>query len=33
MWTYDLTNHLLVELETIITLATLTYIVVTEDSM
>ena len=29
MWTYDLTNHLMVELETIIALATMTYIVKT----
>ena len=29
MWTYDLTNHLMVELETIIALATMTYIVET----
>ena len=27
MWTYDLTDHLMVELETIIALATMTYIV------
>ena len=29
MWTYDLTDHLMVELETIIALATMTYIVET----
>ena len=28
MWIYDLTNHLMVELETIIALATMIYIVV-----
>lgn len=30
MWTYDMTNHLMIKLETIMALATMTYIVKTK---